>query len=103
MSACPYCHKKEPNTNENGNKDVGDNDKQDDHRWSCFVSFCSKKKDIRTKVNDVALNSEFIESGAIYKRRTTMQVQPETVVDNTPYRRITYNKAQHPLSKFKVN
>lgn len=70
--------------------------------WSCFVSFCSKKHTTKTNTTDVALNSEFIDAGAIYKRRSTVQFQPEPLTDTTLYRRITYNKLQQPLSKFKV-
>lgn len=101
---CPYCSKKtiSKKGSEDNSKDLHHNEEQDDNRWSCFMSLCSKRQNSKTKANDVALNSEFSDTGAIYKRRATTQFQPEPITDTISHRRITYNKAQHPLSKFKV-
>lgn len=106
MSACcSHCGRKTTNNEKahvNSSKYVQHKDEQDDTRWSCFVSFCSKKQSMLTRTNEVAFNSEFNDSGAIYKTGSVTQLQVEPIADSIPYRRITYNKVQHPVSKFKV-
>lgn len=101
---CSHCGQKTISKKGSGddNKDVHNSEEDDDSRWSCFMLFCSKKQNVKTKANDVAFNSEFSDTGAIYKRRTTTQFQPDANTDTLSHRRITYNKAQHSLSKFKV-
>lgn len=101
---CSHCGQKTISEKGSGdsNKDVHNSEEDDDSRWSCFMLFCSKKQNAKTKANDVAFNSEFSDTGAIYKRRATTQFQPEASTDTVSHRRITYNKAHHSLSKFKV-
>lgn len=97
MSAyCPHCGRNVANgVQETVNATVVlQRDRRDkgDGRWSCLASLCPGKQGVTPKTNDVALNSEFNDSGAIYKRRATIQFQLDPVIQDAPARRTTYNK-----------
>lgn len=111
---CPYCGRSDKSatgnnntlrryTNVNNDTDAFHHEENDgDKSWSCFTSYCFGKQSVSPRTNDVALNSEFNDSRAIYKRRATIQFRLEPVIEDVPHRTITYNKAQNSILKSKV-
>lgn len=107
---CPYCGRDSLNASNIVNAETVNsnvnlyNKERDDNGWSCFASLCYRKQTATPRTNDVALNSEFNDASAKYKRRATIHFQLDPVVesDDVPHRRHTY-KQQASILKSKVN